>query len=131
MQRTKVPSVAACLSARRQPDFSGGYRVARGYAVMNRILPAPRSILEDGDAVLRYFQKANRSGYACVFEASCDGSSDFVESSGRECDDTRSGAAQCQTQQARHLRHGKRFGQARNQFLPVMLVQAILHRVPN
>ncbi len=98
---------------------------------MNRILSAPRAILENRNAVLGYFQKANRSSYACVFKASCDGSSDFFESSGRECDDTRSGAAQCQTQQARHLRHGKHFGQSRNKFLPVMLMQAILHRVPN
>ena len=98
---------------------------------MNRILPAPRAILENRNAVLRYFQKANHSGYACVFKASCEGSSDFFESSGRECDNTRSGAAQRQTQQARHLRHGKRFGQSRNKFLPVMLMQAILHRVPN
>jgi len=99
--------------------------------VTNRILPASRAILQDRNAVLRHFQKANRGSYAGVFKASCDGSSDFVESSGRECDDTGSRAAQCQTQQARHLRHGKRFGQSRNKFLPVMLMQAILHRVPN
>src|SRR5579864_1420048 len=98
---------------------------------MNGVLLAARAILENRDAVLRYFQKANRSGYAGVFEVGCDGSSDFVESSGRECDDTRPGAAQCHTQQARHLRHGKRFSQSGNWLLPVMLMQAILHRVPN
>src|SRR5580700_4809554 len=98
---------------------------------MNGRLPASWAILEDRNAILRDFQKANRSGYARALEAGGDGSSNFLESSGRECDDARPCAAQRQTEQTRHLRYGKHFGQSRNEFLPVLLMQAVLHRVPD